>query len=168
MREKEAEIRNLFKRPAHEAVERRVIEEDVRIIDIMSCSSRSVLARLRKVLAYMSLVMEYHQWQQSCGETTARAYIEGIGKTYESHKHHFSHGEKILKYERGAVPAISVIFVSSWTAALHNNDVDGFIKGLKTRHEELYKLFEENTNWLNECQSLYDGKFFHNSVAITV
>lgn len=100
--------------------------------------------------------MEYHQWQQSCGETTARAYIEGIGKTYESHKHHFSHGEKILKYERGAVPAISVIFVSSWTAALHNNDVDGFIKGLKTRHEELYKLFEENTNWLNECQSLYD------------
>lgn len=137
-------------------------DEDVRITDIRSTCRQSVERKFRKVLAARSLAREYGAFRSSPNDLVASKslFCKSVGQKKSHYRPYIIRGEKLLRYEEEATPGVSVIFTFVWSKGMRLKDQDEipmFADLLRKHERTLYQRLDEQREWLETCQRLYDG-----------
>ena len=183
LNEDENLIKQHLSKPEFEATKDKLqrITEDPRVVDLqLDKGTVSPTAKFRKGLSQRSLAIEYTRWEicvhrsSRVGELVENSYLEGrnnghITEYLDVNKDRFKnqqvtrtgieHGIKLLVFERLlGTSGISAILSFRYRRFRMVKYQDlAFLKTMVNQSSWLATLVEQKADWLDNCQSCYDG-----------
>ncbi|KKY14411.1 hypothetical protein UCRPC4_g06753 [Phaeomoniella chlamydospora] len=178
------EIKKYFKLSAEEAISLNIDwhTEDPRLLDIrLGHRQRSPRDSFRKGLGQRSFALQLNEWHlQKFGITKIDDPLQSktngrIGEFLKDHEipchnwivHEIKHGLRLLKFERDlGIRGISacLFFVHSAFRSVKHKDFESLVFELE--QSDWIETAGEKTEWLDECQSRYNGQRGVLSVAV--